>query len=160
MLPTHLTMKTIPRAPPHHTENVLLANSTTKPAPSLEKRQSPHPSLSCPPAGPPPVCLGQSVSLHPSLNHGAQLTPRTMETRHAALGSHTTQVALTQTHDLHVGESALGPARPPSHPRHLQYQKHGSLGSFPFFKMFPGKSVFNLWAIYNGNRPYKMYTNV
>lgn len=41
----------------------------------------------------------------------------------------------------------------------LQYQKHASHRSVPFLKMLPRKSAFNLWAIYNGNRPYKMYTN-
>lgn len=77
--------------------------------------------------------------------------------------SHTTRVALAQTRDLGDEESARGAALPL--PAHVTSNTRNTYHSdlfllFFFLKIFPRKSVFNLWAIYNGNRPYKIYTNV
>lgn len=74
---------------------------------------------------------------------------------------YTTRIAFTQTHDLHVGQSVCGAALPSP----LQFTSPPIPETcitqiVPFSQDVQRKSVFNLWAIYNGNRPYKMYTNV
>lgn len=167
MLTTYLATKTAPR---HTPCRELSLRDAASPAPLWRRGVSAHLARSlssCPPLAP-----RQPVRANQSLSALWQLTG--CSTRHARrrggrrrARSHTTQVAFTQTPDRPVGEPARRGRPPPSHPRHLQYQKHGSLGPSPFFllllplkKMFPRKSVFNLWAIYNGNRPYKMYTSV
>lgn len=130
--------------------------------PAEEERSSPPALSSCPPLDPlQPVSANQSFSTFFQITRSSSQHERRREGT-LRIRSHTTQVALTQTPDPRVGESAH-PAKRPLR-AHVASNRRNMYRSdlFLFFhpKMFPRKSVFNLWAIYNGNRPYKMYTNV
>lgn len=95
----------------HTALRTFLQTTPPRQPPLWRREERAHPRLSsCPPLDT-PSCLGQSVSILSkstmcSSPHG-RWRKRTMHIR-----SHTTQVALTQTRDLHVGELAHGAPTP------------------------------------------------
>lgn len=70
-------------SPPNREDNSPRHGHATA-GPGEEERELASLTVLLSSSGPTPTCLGQSVRLHPFLNHDVQLTTRKMEARHAA----------------------------------------------------------------------------
>lgn len=112
MLATHLTARTAPRGSATDAPLATDATCSAQPTPWRREGRACIPHCPVPLLAPlQPVSVNQSVSILPEITMCSSQHERWRRGT-LRIGSHTTQVALTQTRDPHVGESAGGPPAP------------------------------------------------